>query len=139
MYEAKIRSAPGYTGVFRYASDKPLCPLRRIREEYKHPLRKIKQLLADEKQTTPEYGELKRHFGWEFDGMRLHEFYFGNMLNANSPLDQGSSLRAQLAAQFGSYEMWEKDFRATAAMRGIGWAILRYERETGMLFNAWGK
>ena len=22
-------------------------------------------------------------------------------------------------------------------MRGIGWAILRYERETGMLFNAW--
>ena len=100
-------------------------------------LEKLKQLLADEKQTTPEYGELKRHFGWEFDGMRLHEFYFGNMLNANSPLDQGSSLRAQLAAQFGSYEMWEKDFRATAAMRGIGWAILRYERETGMLFNAW--
>lgn len=100
-------------------------------------LEKLKQLLADEKQGTPEYAELKRRFGWEFDGMRLHEFYFGNMVSGDSLLDQGSPLRAQLAVQFGSFEMWEKDFRATSAMRGIGWAVLRYEPETGMLFNVW--
>ena len=25
-----------------------------------------------------QYQALKRRFGWEFDGMRLHEYYFGN-------------------------------------------------------------
>jgi Fe-Mn family superoxide dismutase len=29
--------------------------------------------------TNPEYAEMKRHFGWEFDGMRLHEYYFENL------------------------------------------------------------
>jgi len=28
---------------------------------------------------TPEYAELKRRLGWEFNGMRLHEFYFENL------------------------------------------------------------
>ncbi len=28
---------------------------------------------------TPAYAEMKRRLGWEFDGMRLHELYFGNL------------------------------------------------------------
>ncbi|MBI3306278.1 MAG: superoxide dismutase, partial [Candidatus Omnitrophica bacterium] len=31
------------------------------------------------KEKSPEYDECKRRFGWEFNGMRLHEYYFGNM------------------------------------------------------------
>ena len=30
---------------------------------------------------TPESAELRRRFGWEWNGMRLHELYFGNMRN----------------------------------------------------------
>src|SRR3989338_1702210 len=36
-------------------------------------------LEKDGKYGTPEYSELNRRFGWEFNGMRLHEYYFGNM------------------------------------------------------------
>jgi len=36
-------------------------------------------LLKEGKAGTPEYAELKRRFGWEFNGMRLHEYYFENL------------------------------------------------------------
>lgn len=86
---------------------------------------------------SPEYAEMKRRFGWEFDGMRLHELYFGNMKNDGSALDANSALAKKINEEFGSYENWEKDFRATGAMRGIGWIILYYDKQAGRLFNAW--
>ncbi len=39
----------------------------------------LDQMLKDGKTGTPEYAELKRRFGWEFNGMRLHEYYFENL------------------------------------------------------------
>ena len=79
-------------------------------------------MLNDGKAGTPEYAELKRRLGWEFDGMRLHEFYFENL--GAKPLNADGALAQKIAADFGSYENWEKDFKATGAMRGIGWTVL---------------
>lgn len=86
---------------------------------------------------TPEYAELSRRFGWEFNGMRLHEYYFGNMVKGGSKLDPASSLGKKIAEEFGSIENWEKDFKATGAMRGIGWTILYCDPTGGRLFNVW--
>jgi superoxide dismutase, Fe-Mn family len=93
-------------------------------------------MLKEGKTGTPEYAELKRRFGWEFDGMRLHEYYFEN-LGGKATLDKNSKLGKALAAAFGSTEDWEKDFRATGAMRGIGWVILYADSQSGNLFNMW--
>ena len=41
---------------------------------------------------TPEYAELKRRWGWEFNGMRLNEYYFGNMIKGGTELDRNSKL-----------------------------------------------
>jgi Fe-Mn family superoxide dismutase len=86
--------------------------------------------------TNPEYAELKRRFGFEFNGMRLHEYYFEN-LRGKAPLDKSGTLAKKLADAFGSYDTWEQDFRATGAMRGIGWAILYQDDVTGQLVNQW--
>ncbi len=86
---------------------------------------------------TPEYAELNRRFGWEWNGMRLHELYFGNMTKATAPLDRFSALGKQLEAEFGTTEMWEKDFRAMGAMRGIGWVIMYFDPEAKRIFNVW--
>ncbi|MFA6105679.1 MAG: Fe-Mn family superoxide dismutase [Patescibacteria group bacterium] len=86
---------------------------------------------------TPEYAEMKRRFGWEFDGMRLHELYFENMVKDGSLPGSKSDLFQKIEKDFGSFEMWEKDFRATGAMRGIGWAILYFDAEADRLFNVW--
>jgi Fe-Mn family superoxide dismutase len=94
-------------------------------------------LLKEGKTGTPQYAELSRRFGWEFNGMRLHEYYFGNMIKGGSHLDKGSELFTKIAQEFGSYENWEKDFRATGAMRGIGWTVLYHDPTGNRLFNVW--
>jgi len=93
-------------------------------------------MLKEDKVGTPEYAELKRRLGFEFNGMRLHEYYFEN-LGGKGVLDKSGKLGKKLAEEFGSYEDWEKDFRATATMRGIGWAILYQDNLTGGLLNQW--
>jgi Fe-Mn family superoxide dismutase len=93
-------------------------------------------MLKDGKTATPEYAELKRRFGFEFNGMRLHEYYFEN-LGGKTPLDKSGALAKKLAAAYGSYDAWEQDFRATGAMRGIGWVVLYQDDVTGALFNQW--
>ena len=93
-------------------------------------------MLEEGKAGTPEYSELKRRFGFEFNGMRLHEYYFEN-LGGKAPLDKSGALAKKLADAYGSYEAWEQDFRATGVMRGIGWVILYQDNVTGWLFNQW--
>ena len=93
-------------------------------------------MIKEGKTGTPEFAELKRRFGWEFNGMRLHELYFENMKKDGSSLKQ-SKLMKQIEKDFGSFENWEKDFRATGAMRGIGWVILYHDNAAGRLFNVW--
>jgi Fe-Mn family superoxide dismutase len=93
-------------------------------------------MLKEGKAGTYEYAELKRRLGWEFNGMRLHEYYFEN-LGGKGSLDAGSKFGKALAAEFGSVEKWEADFRATGAMRGIGWVVLYQDTGGKRLFNQW--
>jgi len=93
-------------------------------------------MLKDGKTGTPEYAEIKRRLGWEFNGMRLHEYYFEN-LGGKKALDMNGKLAKKLAQDFGSYEAWLQDFKGTATMRGIGWIILYQDNTNGKLFNQW--
>ncbi len=93
-------------------------------------------MLKDGKTATPEFAELKRRLGWEFNGMRLHEYYFEN-LGGKSGIDKNGKVAKQLAESFGSYEAWEKDFKGVGAMRGIGWAVLYQDNTNGRLINFW--
>ena len=90
----------------------------------------------EDKHLSPKYSELKRRFGWEFDGMRLHEYYFENM-GGKEALSTQSLLYKQLVEDFGSYDKWREDFIATGSMRGIGWAILYFDPLSKRLFNIW--
>ncbi len=51
----------------------------------------LAQMLKDGKTGTPEYAELKRRLGWEWNGMRLHELYFEN-LGGKAALDAAGKL-----------------------------------------------
>jgi len=93
-------------------------------------------MLKEGKTAVPEFAELKRRLGWEFNGMRLHELYFEN-LGGKEPLNVGGKLAKKLVENFGSQDAWEKDFRAVGAMRGIGWAVLYEDSASGRLINFW--
>src|SRR3972149_6186332 len=69
------------------------------------------QMLRDGKMSSPEYAELKRRLGWEFNGMRLHEYYFEN-LGGKGGIEKTGRLFKKISEDFGSFETWEKDFKA---------------------------
>ncbi len=93
-------------------------------------------LLENKELDTPEYAELQRRLGWEWNGMRLHELYFGNMTKEAAPLGAGA-LKEKIEHIYGSMENWQKSFSGVGAMRGIGWVILYLDQESGELFSTW--
>lgn len=138
MYEAKkFDQLIGLAGF----SDQILKNHFTLYEGYVTNVNKVTDAVVDlmkaEKMATPEFAELMRRFGWEFNGMRLHELYFGNLVVGGSELDAQSELYQKISAAFGSMENWEKHFRATGAMRGIGWVILYYDQQENKMFNMW--
>ncbi len=137
-YEAKnfdhLLGTPGF-------SDQLLRNHFALYQGYVTNVNKVAETLAaitkDGKMGTPEYAELKRRFGWEFNGMRLHEYYFGNLAKDGTELENNGPLYRKLSERFGSYKNWTKDFKAVGAMRGIGWAILYLDPVTNQMFNTW--
>jgi Fe-Mn family superoxide dismutase len=96
----------------------------------------LAQMAKDGKSGTPEYAELKRRFGWEFNGMRLHELYFEN-LKGSGGQDRSGKLAKKMDAEFGGVDAWEKDFKACGTMRGIGWVVLYHDTTGDRIFNSW--
>lgn len=93
-------------------------------------------MLKEGKTGTTEFAELKRRLGWEFNGMRLHEYYFEN-LGGKGGINKEGRLAKKITESFGSYEAWEKDFKGVGTMRGIGWAVLYQDLTNGRLINFW--
>ena len=86
----------------------------------------------------PGYSELKRRYGFEYNGMVLHEYYFGNMKKDGSGDPASSSaFRAAVEATYGSYDAWKLDFTSVGKMRGVGWAVCYQDPTTGALSNNW--
>ncbi len=138
MYKAKnFRHLLGIKGL----SDKLLENHFILYEGYVKNFNKLNDILVTfekaDKYETPEYAELNRRFGWEFNGMRLHELYFENLTKTPIALENNSALFLAIKKEFGSLLSWEKDFRAMVLMRGIGWVVLYYDKKADRLFNIW--
>lgn len=72
--------------------------------------------------------ELRRRLGFEFDGMRMHEYYFAQFKHEALPPQEQSALRDAVTRKYGSWEHFIEHVVAVAKMRGIGWTILYYDR-----------
>lgn len=97
----------------------------------------FKKMRDEDKLATPEAAELRRRFGWEFNGMRLHELYFGNMAKGGVAMEKGEKLEKKIMESFGSVDACIEEFKAVGAQRGIGWAVLAHDKQSDRLFNVW--
>jgi superoxide dismutase, Fe-Mn family len=88
-------------------------------------------LMKDSEKNAYALGEVTRRIGFEFNGMRMHEYYFSQWEGTPSPIS--GTVADALAAQYGSMDGWMVQFKGVAMMRGIGWAILSYD-QTGKRF-----
>lgn len=92
-----------------------------------------------DQEEMPAYSELTRRLGFEYNGMVLHEYYFGNLKRGGSgdpPRDSPFFEAAE--ASFGSYEIWKAAFVSIGKMRGVGWAICYEDPASGQLSNTLG-
>lgn len=94
----------------------------------------LQSLMQDSEKNAYALSEVKRRLGFEFNGMRLHEYYFEQFEKTSGEL---TGLHESLANQFGSFEAWKAEFMAVGKMRGIGWALLVEDDRTGDLMNVW--
>src|SRR2546427_2901822 len=127
IYKPQQFSLSGLIGI----SDKTLEMHFKLYEGYVKATNdlsaRIQAILADGKvdqEEMPAYSELKRRFGFEYNGMVLHEYYFGNLKRGGGGDPTGrSAFHAAAQGSYGSYEGWKTDFVGVGKMRGVGWAI----------------
>ena len=81
--------------------------------------------------------ELNRRRSFEYNGIKNHEYYFEDLSGELIALDPNSTLAQKINETWGSYEGWRAEFEKIAMTRGVGWAILSYDPETGILQNGW--
>jgi len=75
--------------------------------------------------------------GFEFNGMRNHEYYFASLENGPKDLEEKSELKKEIIEEFGDFNKWLEKFKLLATTRGVGWAMLYYDSITKQLLNAW--
>ena len=92
-----------------------------------------------ENQNNQEYirREVYRRQAFEFDGMRNHEYYFKSLEGGSKPIAKDSPLHKKILEWTGSFDLFLEIFKNLATTRGIGWAILGYDKETDRLIQYW--
>ena len=98
---------------------------------------KIKEMSSDIEKNTYAIGELQRRFGFEFDGMKNHEYYFDQFEGGALPLPADSNFKAKVESEWESFDAWLSRFKAIAMTRGIGWVILYFDETTQSLVQTW--
>jgi len=79
--------------------------------------------------------ELRRRFSFEFNGMRMHEYYFEQFESGSTPLPStsfgtdatSSSVKKSVSEKYGSWEKFIEHFKEVGMSRGIGWTVLYFD------------
>lgn len=136
LYQVKANLKPkGLNGI----SDEQINDHWKLYEGYVATVNQLNaelgKALAEHQQAKPAYSALRRRYSFEYNGMILHELYFENLYETKKPDLTAGNLYDALVEAFGSYHAWKLDFISTALSRGIGWAILYRDPQTGHLIN----
>jgi Fe-Mn family superoxide dismutase len=139
-YTAKTFDLSGLNGI----SDETLAMHFKLYEGYVTNTNTYNQRITDligsgelDATQTAAFSEIKRRFGFEYNGMVLHEYYFGNMMKDGTGDPTGGAFKAAAEESFGSYEIWKADFVNTGKMRGVGWAATYQDPSNGQISNHW--
>ena len=100
-------------------------------------LQKIEELAQDSEKNAYALGEIQRRFGFEWNGMRNHEYYFEQFEGGFRDHPENCAVKAAIEKEWGSYDAWLSRFKAIALTRGIGWAVLYHDPVADRLVHAW--
>ena len=140
-YTAKTFDLSDLTGI----SNETLAMHFKLYEGYVTNTNVLNQRIADligsgtlDPTQSAAFSELKRRFGFEYNGMVLHEYYFENMQkHGTGDPSTGDQFVNAAADSFGDYDVWKADFVNTGKMRGVGWAAVYQDPSNGAISNHW--
>jgi len=81
--------------------------------------------------------ELRRRLPFEFDGMRMHEYYFEQFEKGAEIPDDKSPLRAAADERYGSWDGFMAHVKEVAGTRGIGWVVVYYDPAGRAMHTTW--
>ncbi len=140
-YTAKSFDLSDLTGI----SNETLAMHFKLYEGYVTNTNVLNQRIADligtgtlDPTQSAAFSELKRRFGFEYNGMVLHEYYFENMQkHGTGDPSTGDQFVNAASESFGDYDVWKADFMNTGKMRGVGWAAVYQDPSNGAISNHW--
>ena len=98
----------------------------------------IKDLTAqDPEKFAYAITETRRRLGFEFNGMRMHEYYFQQFEDGSQAGDSESALGKALTEKYGSYGDFISHFTKVGMSRGIGWSVLYADPAHNTVHTAW--
>lgn len=99
-------------------------------DEIEEKLKKVD--LASAGATYSDLRELKLEETFALNGVKLHEGYFDNMVKGGDT--PAGKILEMIERDFGSYENWEKEFKALG-LAARGWVVLGYDLDEKKLKN----
>lgn len=97
---------------------------------------KITAFEMDLENNTYPIAEMQRRLGFEFGGMRNHEYYFSQLEGGAKELPDGT-LKEKIMAQWATMDGFLEKFTRLALTRGVGWAMLYHDPHTDQLVMTW--
>jgi len=98
---------------------------------------KIHELEANKEKNGYLIAELRRRFSFEFDGMRMHEYYFESFEGGSTEADSNGMFAKAVEEKYGDWNGFIDHFKAVGMSRGIGWAVLYYDPKGKTPHTAW--
>lgn len=135
-YTPKTFNIPELDGISRQTIDEHIGLYNGYVKHANLIREKIAAYSNDPDNNTYAIGEMQRRYGFEFGGMRNHEYYFTQFEGGAQALPEGK-LRDMFVTQWGSVEAWMERFTKVAMTRGVGWAMLYIDRSTNQLVETW--
>ena len=136
QFQSKTFNIPELAGISKTNIDEHLKLYAGYVKHANLILEKIETLSVSPEENMYMIGELRRRFGFEYCGMKNHQYYFSQFEGEPKALATENVLSQKINTTFGSFENWQKEFNTLAMTRGVGWAML-YQDTDGNLLNAW--
>lgn len=125
MYEPKKFDLPKMDGISEKSVEEHLALYAGYVKNFNTIASKLVEYSADTEKNAHALSELIRRKPFEFDGMRLHEYYFEQFEGGAKELVAQSALAKEFEKEYKGY--FVEYFKAIGNMRGPGWAMLWYD------------
>lgn len=137
LYEPRAFNLPKLEGI----SEDQVAVHLKLYQGYVTAFNEIRQAEAELAEDTQKNGhalaELRRRRSFEFDGMRLHEFYFAQFEGGRNEGAEDSPFAEAVKTQFGGLRKCDEIIKYVGMSRGIGWTVLYCDVEADLFLVQW--